>query len=104
MIFDITPASLQTTLHLCETHTMHIPTALLVLGSGLLASAGGSRQYAPASLGLKRDAQSCEQTYGAGFVACGSAGPKGTMCFNPSQGQVREFERPVADCAGFGKI
>jgi len=65
-------------------------SATLLAGASLLASASAdySRAYAPLAVGdtVKRAVQSCEQTYGAGSVACGAADHN--MCFNPSQGQV----------------
>ena len=68
---------------------MHASAALLV-GASLLASVSAERDaaYAPLAVGnpFKRDVQSCDQTYGAGSVACGDASH--SMCFNPSQGQV----------------
>ncbi len=70
---------------------MYLSTAIVLLGGsgGLLVPAAQHyRRYASLSPGSRRDLQTCNQTYGTGFVACGNS--SSVMCFNPSQGQVRE--------------
>jgi len=60
------------------------------MAASLFASAMADHgaSYSPLNVGnpFKRDVQTCEQSYGAGSVACGATDHG--MCFNPSQGQV----------------
>jgi hypothetical protein len=72
-----------------NTETMKASWIVLVPAFALTALAQES--YAPvgiaaASAAQKRQAMSCEQTYGTGSVTCG--GTDSTFCYNPSLNQV----------------
>ncbi|OIW35088.1 hypothetical protein CONLIGDRAFT_41516 [Coniochaeta ligniaria NRRL 30616] len=79
------------------------PFLPLISTAALLAPTSANRQesYAAvvhpthvASLHMRRQLLTCEQTYGLNWTTCGDAAS--TFCYNPSEGQVRATRLPAS--------